>query len=183
MLTQPRSTQESHEVPLCFLAPHRVLLGGASLGLRGPANPQDRQMDTFPTESEGSWRSLRGFVQAGGLSIGPPGASCALTLPRTHTISPHGSLPCGPSAVPPSLPKVTTDAQQGQRSDHSKSPFCPRKPLLKPPEHQGQPFPGSQVQPGSRWGGRAGLYSIQTPSQGLLLLCAPWDSCHQLSPH
>ena len=107
----------------------------------------------------------------------------AIPRGRSHTISPHSSLPCGPSAVPPSLPKVTTDAQLGQRSDHSKSPFCPWNPLHKPPEHQGQPFPGSQAQPGSRGGGRAGLYSIQTPSQGLLLLCAPWDSCYQLSPH
>ena len=98
-------------MPLCFLAPHHVLLGGgtggASLDPRGPASSQDRLMDTLPTESGGIWRSLRGSVQTGRLSRGPPGAGCARTPPHTCTVSPHGSLACGSLAVPPSLPKVT----------------------------------------------------------------------------
>ena len=169
-------------MPLCFLGPHHVLLGGASLGLRGPASPQDRQMDTVPTESEGSWRSLRGSAQAGRLSIGPPGTSCALTLPRTHTISPHGSLPCGPSAVPPSLPKATVDAPLGQGSGHGKSPFCPRNPSPNLQNTKDSPSLAPRLSLGAG-GGWAGLDSMQTPSQGLLLLSAPRDSCHQLSPH
>ena len=96
---------------MCFLAPHHVLLGGgtggASLDPRGPASSQDRLMDTLPTESGGIWRSLRGSVQTGRLSRGPPGAGCARTPPHTCTVSPHGSLACGSLAVPPSLPKVT----------------------------------------------------------------------------
>lgn len=157
-------------MPLCFLAPHHVLLGGgtggASLDPCGPASSQDRPMDTLPTESGGIWRSLRGSVQAGRLYRGPPGPGCALTPPAY--------LHCLPSRQPGLW--ATGSATQSAQGDH-RHPAGPGLwpqpvtllPSEPPPQTSRTPRTAFPWLPGSAWEqgeARLGWIASRHPHRG-----------------
>ena len=157
-------------MPLCFLAPHHVLLGGgtggASLDPCGPASSQDRPMDTLPNESGGIWRSLRGSVQAGRLYRGPPGPGCALTPPAY--------LHCLPSRQPGLW--ATGSATQSAQGDH-RHPAGPGLwpqpvtllPSEPPPQTSRTPRTAFPWLPGSAWEqgeARLGWIASRHPHRG-----------------